>query len=448
VKYRPYPTYKPSSIEWLGMVPQHWTTPPLYSRYRIELGKMLDESRITGTHLVPYLRNVDVQWDAINTSNLPEMDIRQDEFSRYTLKVGDLLVCEGGEVGRAAIFRMSTSAIGFQKALHRLRGLDSSESSRFMYYVLYWASHFGVFVAEGNPNTIPHLTGEKLRRYRFPRPPLPEQQIIADSLDREIAKLDRLAGKNQELIEKLKEKRTALIARTVTRGLPPEAARSAGLNPHPLLKPSGIEWLGEVPEHWAVRPGRRLGRLFGSVSPSEEDFVDEGGAPFAKVDDLNSLGPDLCLGFAKSRVVGFSSPLKRRFLLFPKRGAAIFTNKVAIAEPGILFDSNLMGWNVDSTNDVKYVAYCLIARRLDDLADVSTVPQINNKHIYPAPFPVPGLPEQRAIADFLDRETRKIDRMVEKVEAAVERLQEYRSALITAAVTGKLDVREDQHHEH
>ena len=131
----------------------------------------------------------------------------------------------------------------------------------------------------------------------------------------------------------------------------------------------------------------------------------------------------------------------RRILLFPKRGAAIFTNKVVIADGPYLFDSNLMGWRITRNADLKFVAYCLTARRLDDLVDVSTVPQINNKHIYPTQFPRPPLPEQRAIADFLDRETAKIDTLVAKVEITIERLQEYRTALITAVVTGKIDVR-------
>ena len=98
-----YPEYKDSGVEWLGEVPGHWATPPLYLRYSVELGKMLDSSRITGDHLVPYLRNVDVQWGRINFDDLPEMDIEESEYGRYTVAPGDLLVCEGGEVGRAAI---------------------------------------------------------------------------------------------------------------------------------------------------------------------------------------------------------------------------------------------------------------------------------------------------------------------------------------------------------
>jgi type I restriction enzyme S subunit len=207
---------KPSGIEWLGDIPKHWETPPLYVRFKIELGKMLDESRITGKHLVSYLRNVDVQWDSINTDDLPEMDIRTDEYSRYTLTAGDLLVCEGGEVGRAAVFRSSGEVLGFQKALHRLRPARTNENSRFMFYTLYWASHSGVFLSEGNPNTIPHLTGENLRRYRFPTPPLPEQIAIAEFLDRETAKIDRMVEKVELAIARLQEYRTALITAAVT----------------------------------------------------------------------------------------------------------------------------------------------------------------------------------------------------------------------------------------
>jgi type I restriction enzyme S subunit len=269
-----------------------------------------------------------------------------------------------------------------------------------------------------------------------------EQRTIADFLDAETAKLDTLVGKKRELIEKLKEKRTALISRMVTRGLPAEAARAAGLNPNPKLKPSGIEWLGDLPEHWTVKKGRFLGLLLGSASPPEESFTeDDDGTPYAKVDDLNQVDSSLSLVSTTARIHGLPAP-RRKIILFPKRGAAIFTNKVAISDGALLFDSNLMGWQIFTSYQTKFVAYCLIARRLDDLADVSTVPQINNKHIYPASFPCPPHTEQHLIVKYLNRETAKIDRMVEKVEAAIQRLQEYRTALITAAVTGRIDVRE------
>ena len=278
--------------------------------------------------------------------------------------------------------------------------------------------------------------------FRVPLPLLDEQRAIADFLDRETARLETLVGKKRELIEKLKEKRTALISRTVTRGLPAEAAAKAGLNPHPKLKPSGIEWLGDVPEHWDVKQGRYVGRIKTTVSLAEDEIIDaEGVIPYIKVEDLNSDHNIPVFSEAKFRSVDTSHSWIEDALIFPKRGAAIFTNKVSILRTRALLDPNLMGWQMLGQSFPKYYYYILKGRGLDDLADTSTVPQINNKHIYSERFPAPPLSEQRTIADYLDRETAKLDRLMEKVAAAIEKLQEYRTALITAAVTGKIDVR-------
>lgn len=111
--YKPYPAYRDSGVEWIGRVPEHWTVCKLNFRYSVELGKMLDQKKITGEHLIPYLRNQDVQWGTISSDDLPLIDISPDEYDRYTAVDGDLLVCEGGDVGRAAIWR--GAPIGYQK---------------------------------------------------------------------------------------------------------------------------------------------------------------------------------------------------------------------------------------------------------------------------------------------------------------------------------------------
>ena len=212
----PSPRLKPSGVEWLGDVPEHWEIKRLDSRYEIKLGKMLHEARITGAHLVPYLRNIDVQWDRINLDNLPLMDVRPSETDRYTVHVGDVLVCEGGEPGRAAIVPENISGrIAFQKALHRLRP-HVGEHARFLFYTLHFAAKRGAFLAGANPNTILHLTGEMLCRYRFPRPPFAEQRAIAAFLDRETEQIDALRGKAETAIDRLQEYRTALITAAVT----------------------------------------------------------------------------------------------------------------------------------------------------------------------------------------------------------------------------------------
>ena len=206
-----------SGVEWIGEIPAHWNIPPMYARYRIELGKMLDAKRITGKYLTKYIRNTDVQWGAINTRDLPEMDIAPAERERYTVRPGDLLVCEGGDIGRCAMWEGPEGEIGYQKALHRVRAFDTSrENVGYLFYVMQSASHSDVFSETAKPNTISHLTGEMFKRYRLPQPPKEEQDGIVKHLE----DIDRSYsdGVTQELlsIEKLGELKHTLISNAVT----------------------------------------------------------------------------------------------------------------------------------------------------------------------------------------------------------------------------------------
>ena len=176
---------------------------------------MLDAKRISGDSLGPYVRNVDVQWDSVNTDNLPEMDFPLQERDRYRLQPGDLLVCEGGEVGRTAIWQDEMECF-YQKAIHRVRPLSDSDVPRFLYFLMYALAKRGIFSAGGNPNTIDHLTAVQLRHYRTPFPLMSEQRAIADYLDCETARIDALVHRIQAAIDHLGEFRTALISEAVT----------------------------------------------------------------------------------------------------------------------------------------------------------------------------------------------------------------------------------------
>jgi type I restriction enzyme, S subunit len=206
-----------AGVGWLNECPQHWESISLRMRYSVELGKMLDAKRITGRNSVPYLRNRDVQWDKILTDDLPVMDIAPAEVSRYTVQRGDLLVCEGGQVGRCAFWDGQLPVCGYQKALHRVRCLrPDRDFPRFFFYQLRLAAGLGVFSADGNENTIAHLTNEKLRRHRFTFPPLAEQKAIADGLDIELGGIQSVAQRLERDIELLHEYRARLVADVVT----------------------------------------------------------------------------------------------------------------------------------------------------------------------------------------------------------------------------------------
>lgn len=279
--------------------------------------------------------------------------------------------------------------------------------------------------------------------------PSEEQLAIADFLDRETAKLDTLVEKKRALIEKLKEKRAALISRTVTRGLPPDAARAAGLNPHPKLKPSGIEWLGDVLDHWEIVRLRFLVERIIDTEHKTVEFDPDGEYLVARTPNIRD--GKLVLEEAKyTNEEGFREWTRRGE---PRVGDILFTREAPAGEacivpklPKLCLGQRVVNLQLrqDSMNSsfAIYSIYGGLAHEfIAGLSAGSTVPHFNMSDISSIPFLVPPLIEQRTIADYLDHETAKIDRMAEKVEAAIERLREYRSALITAAVTGKIDVR-------
>ncbi len=130
-------------------------------------------------------------------------------------------------------------------------------------------------------------------------------------------------------------------------------------------------------------------------------------------------------------------------MLIPKRGEAINTNKVGISTKNCFFDSNIMGLKVSKEFDINYVAYFLLARTLSDLIDKSTVPQINNKHIKPLIVPFPPKEEQEKISKSILEKTKKISVLIRKINSEIQKLEEYRQSLISNAVTGKIDVRQE-----
>nr|MDT0664420.1 restriction endonuclease subunit S [Micromonospora sp. DSM 115978] len=154
---------------WLPKIPKDWLIGPIYAYFSIQLGKMLNAERSSGGSQRPYLRNANIRWYEIEIDDLKTMSFESDEVSRYTVRPGDLLVCEGGYVGRAAVWEGQQSQIFYQKSLHRVRPISNLPVEWLMYW-LRLASACGVFAANGNQSTIQHLTGEQLAEYRIPIP--------------------------------------------------------------------------------------------------------------------------------------------------------------------------------------------------------------------------------------------------------------------------------------
>ena len=293
--------------------------------------------------------------------------------------------------------------------------------------------------------TIQNVSAERYASLIVPVPSIPEQTAIADFLDRETERLDTLVAKKQTLIERLKEKRTALISRTVTRGLPPDEARKAGLDPHPRLKPSGVEWLGDVPEGWEVGKFSKEVRIAeGQVDPEIEPFC------FMLLVAPNHIergtGRLIC-----QETAGDQGAISGKYqccvgeVIYSKIRPALA--KATLAPKSCLCSADMYPMASKGRLTNRYLLFLLISSRFTAWAtleaDRVAMPKVNRETLNDLRLPIPPLAEQTAIADFLDRETAKIDKLITKIETAIERLREYRTALITAAVTGKIDVRRE-----
>lgn len=170
-----------SGLAWLGTIPNSWPLVTVATEFRVDLGKMLDEKRQTGTSAIPYLRNTNVQWDQVDASDLKEMDIDLTERERYCVRPGDLLICEGGQPGRSAVWLGELTPLGFQKALHRARSRGRSRPG-WLLECLRVAAHLNVFAVENGQTTIGHLTNEQLRSFRLPFPDPSEQDRALERL--------------------------------------------------------------------------------------------------------------------------------------------------------------------------------------------------------------------------------------------------------------------------
>lgn len=456
MRYPAYPRYKPSGIAWLGDVPEHWEVKR--GRFVMNVNPITPRLRTLkpddGVSFVP-MEAVGVQGGL----NLDQSRLLQDVSSGYTeFQDGDVVVakitpCFENGKGAFATGLLNGAAYGTTE-LHVLRSKKTLDQ-RFLFYLTISDTfrklgESEMYGAGGQKRVPPEFNKD----FRTPLPPIPEQKEIVDFLDRETGRIDTLMARKRELIERLKEKRTALISQTVTRGLPPDAACAAGLDPHPKLKPSGIEWLEDIPAHWDILSFRRFTkRLDQGWSPNANQY------PAAQAElgvlKLNAVSKGKFHPHENKALdeipngTKFITPIKDNLLISRSNTPDLVGEACVVSQshPNLIIPDLLYQLQLSEHVDVFFVCWFLLSKsgraqiESDARGSSGSMVKLGQGHVYSWIIPIPPLPEQTAIADYLDTETAKVDALIDKVEEAIERLQEYRTALITAAVTGKIDVR-------
>jgi type I restriction enzyme S subunit len=359
-----------------------------------------------------------------------------------------------GQIGTTHRYNSSSPTlivgrVGASGALHLTKGptwisdnaliVDASPRSVDLRFL-----HFALSTVDFEPlistTAQPLLTGSSLSRVMVPRPPLDVQRAIADFLDRKTAAIDALIDKKERLLALLQEKRQALITQAVTKGLDPNVP----------MKDSGIEWLGEIPAHWEVVPIKHLARLqTGTTPPTAEDrYYENGSVPWF---GPSSVGDGLFVG-APVKHLNLSAVLDGRARLIPALSTLVTCIGATLGRSGLLESEGTANQQITSLSfdpchgDPLFMA--LSIKRLEPVlrerAQYTTLPIVNQSELGTYPLAVPPILEQHAIACAAKNELGRVDSLELTTRRSIARLSEYRQTLITAAVTGQLDVTGEQ----
>ena len=440
VKYEPYPTYRPSCNEWLRKIPAHW-----HSRRLKYLGTVNDEALAETTDPNLEIAYVDIG----NVDSVEGITGREDMVfgdapsrARRIVRQGDVIISTVRTYLRAiarieAVDANVIVSTGF--AVVRPRHLDDG----FIAYVLRAPYFVERVVANSVGVSYPAINASDLACLDIAFPPLVEQRAIAAFLDRETAKIDSLVTTKERLIELLQEKRTALISRAVTKGLDPNVP----------MKDSGVEWLGEIPAHWTGLPLKRWVAAKITDGPHETPELLPNGVDFISAEAVSEGKID----FEKRR--GFISPeLHTQYsrkckpvrddILICKSGAT--TGKLAKVDTDMGFSiwSPLAIVRVDlSRINPRFLEITLgadyVQNQIKRTWSAGTQPNISMGDLERLFVVAPSLEEQARILAFIDKETKGFSQIIARVREAVEHLRELRAALISAAVTGRIDVQEE-----
>ena len=425
-----YTAYKSSELEFFAEIPSHWS-----------VWKVTHAFRSIGSGTTPKSDNTtfydgDIPW--ITTSELREHVINESKqmvteqaIREYpTLKMYDpgtlIIAMYGATIGRLGILGVPGTVNQACCVFDESEQLDT----KFFFYWLcmYRPTLISLSVGGGQPN----LSQDDLKQLRVPAPSISEQTQIARFLDHKTAQIDRLIEKKKALIEKLNEKRTALITQAVTKGLNPDAP----------MKDSGVDWLGEVPEHWEVRKLKFLCEFStGWTPPTKQPEYFDGDNIWVTIADMDKkLIHDSKTKISDEAVSDFG------FIQVPK-GALLYSFKLSVGKVGFagtnLYTNEAILFVLPNANyDINFLYYLFSVSIIKNASENIYGAKILNQELIKNSFLVYlSHKEQSQIAEFLDNKTTKIDKLANKASEAIDILNEYRTALITAAVTGKIDVR-------
>lgn len=408
-----YGAYKKAKTTWIEQIPSHW------QEWKVNHGFRLIGSGTTPKSDSGLFYGGNTLW--VTTAELRETFV-YDTANKVTQEALDehsalrvypagsvMIAMYGATIGRLGILGHEATV---NQACCVFSQPEKFDPQFFYFWMWMWRP---VLISLSSGGGQPNLNQEELKRLRVPIPSVPEQQQIAAFLDWKTGQIDGLIGKKKELLEKLKEKRIAVITQAVTQGL----------NPAAPLKDSGIPWLGQVPQHWEVKRLKWAVMLQRGHDLPAADRI-EGEVPIVSSSGVSGYH-DTAAAKAPGIVTGRYGTIGVFHLIeedYWPLNTTLYSNDLNGNEPRYL------------RHMLEHIAQLFLLNSIK-----SAVPGIDRNDVLSLPVAIPDLVEQIKVADHVDAELKKLSLFEEKVFLVIDRLTEYRTALITAATTGKIDVR-------
>ncbi|MFK3990736.1 restriction endonuclease subunit S [Psychrobacter sp. NPDC064578] len=441
-----YSEYLDSELMWVREYPAHWSLTKVkyeaYVKARVGWhGLKTDDFTDVGPYLVT---GSDFKSSVISWKDCYHCDLARYEQDPYIqLQNGDLLLTKDGTIGKIALVQglgVDEKAT-LNSGVFVVRPLSNGFTTEFYFWLLESTVFKKFFDYFKTGSTIVHLYQDTFVNFSYASPPLIEQTQIAKFLDHETAQIDTLIEKQQTLIQLLKEKRQAVISHAVTKGLNPDAP----------MKDSGVEWLGEVPEHWEVKRIKHYGKIMGGFAFKSDDFIDSG-YPVLKISNVSHLQLNfddesfLPLSFVEKHL---EYKVEENDLVFamtrPIISGGIKVAKIPKLEAMPLVNQRVGFLKLKSELLADFILYSSLSSsfkaQFKNNMTITNQPNISGEGIESVALPMPPKNELVEIVDFLNNSETVFQNLSIKSEQQVELLKERRTALISAAVTGKIDVR-------
>jgi len=438
-RFKPYPAYKDSGVEWLGEIPTHWNVVPLKRLGELQAGAGFPEEEQGVTdEVLPFFK---------------VGDMAESDDGKHLISAPNTVSTATAKRLRAFVFTERTivfAKVGAALLLNRRRILTrpSCIDNNMMGFTpraceaewaFYWLAGLD-FGELANPGAVPSINEGQVRETPAIVPLPREQRAIAAFLDRETAKIDALVAKKERLIDLLQEKRTALITRAVTKGLDRNVP----------MKESGVEWLGEIPAHWEVKRIKWVARMESGHTPDKkiESYWQGGDIPWISLADTGQLRE--VDHIANTAVMTTADGVEHSSAHLLPAGTVVFSRDAtiglcAITATEMAVSQHFIGWVCSSRLHPEYLLFVLrtMMQELERLTMGATVRTIGMPDVRSLATPIPPMPEQERIIRYLLQQRAQVDALIAKIREAVDRLKELRTALISAALTGKIDVREE-----